>query len=89
MLLLSSIIELLEERRRQGFSTTLQKIRAHTSIRGNNLADAAAKLAVPQYDSLPESQKLKVDLGEVTQPRKANMERLTKKIQANPHLPTA
>jgi ribonuclease HI len=48
MLLLSGITDLLEERHRQGFSTTLHKFRAHTNIRGNDLADAAAKLAVTQ-----------------------------------------
>ncbi len=65
MLLLSGITNLLEERRRQGFGTTLHKIWGHTNIRGTDLADAAAELAVAQYDSLPESQKLKVDVGEV------------------------
>jgi len=59
MLLLSGITDLLEERRRQGFRTTLHKIRAHTNIRGNDLADVAGKLAVTQHESLPESQKIK------------------------------
>jgi len=35
LLLLSGIMDLLEERRRRGFRTTLQKIRAHTTIRGS------------------------------------------------------
>ena len=65
MLLLSGIADLLEERRRRGFRTTLHKIRAHTNIRGNDLADAAAKMAVTQYDSLPESQNLTVVIGEI------------------------
>ncbi len=65
MLLLSGTTDLLEERRRRGFSTTLHKLRPHTNIRGNDLAYAAAKLAVTRYDSLPESQKLKVCVGEV------------------------
>ena len=65
MLLSSGIIDLVEERRRRGFITTLLKIRAHTNIWGNDLADAAATMAVTQYDSLPESHKLKVDVGEV------------------------
>ncbi len=43
VLLLSGITDLLEERRRQGFRTTLHKIRAYTDIRGNELADAVAK----------------------------------------------
>ena len=46
--------DLLEERRRRRFQATLHKIRAHINIRGNDLADAAAKMAVTQYDSLPE-----------------------------------
>jgi hypothetical protein len=49
----------------RGFRTTIHKIRAHTNIRGNDLAYAAVKIAVTQYDSLPESQKLKVDVGKV------------------------
>jgi len=59
MLLLSGITYFLEERRMRGFETTLHKIRAYTKIRGNDLAYAAAKLAVTQYDSQLESQKLK------------------------------
>ena len=65
LLLLSGITDLLEERRRRGFRTPLHKIRAHKNIRGNDLADSAAKMAVAQCDSLPESQILKVDDGEV------------------------
>jgi len=48
MLLLSGITDLLEERRRHAFCTTLHKIRAHSNIRGNDLADAATKMAVTQ-----------------------------------------
>ena len=55
----------LEERRRRGFRTTLRKIWARASIRGNDLADAAAKMPVTKYDFLPELHKLKVDVGEV------------------------
>jgi len=65
MLLLSGITDLLEERHRQGFRATQHKIRAHTNIRGNDLMDAAAKMVVIRYDSLPESQKLRVIVGEV------------------------
>ncbi len=54
LLMLSGIKKLLEERRRRGLRTPLHKIRAHTHIRGNDLADAAAKMAVTQYASLPE-----------------------------------
>jgi hypothetical protein len=65
LLVFSRITDLLDERRRRGFRTTLHKIQAHTNIRGNDLADAAAKVAVKQYDSLSESQSTKVDFGEV------------------------
>ena len=64
-LLLSRTTDLLEERRMQGSRTTLHKIRAHINIRGNDLADTAAKMAVAQYDSLPNSQRPKDDVGEV------------------------
>ena len=64
MLISSGITDLLEEKRRRGFITTLHKIRSHANIRGNVLADVAAKMAVTQYDSLPESQKLRVTVGE-------------------------
>jgi ribonuclease HI len=60
MLLLQSISNLLEDRREKGFSTTLRKIRAHTHIRGNDLADATAKLAVTDFDTLPLDQTLRV-----------------------------
>ncbi len=65
MLLLNGITELLDDRRRKYFRTARHKIRAHTNIRGNDLADAAAKLAVTHYDSLPESRKLEVIIGEI------------------------
>jgi ribonuclease HI len=45
MLLLQSITELLDAMASLGFWTTLHKIWEHTRIRGNDLADAAAKLA--------------------------------------------
>ncbi len=65
MILLSGITDFLEDRRRQRLSITLDKIHAHTNIRVNDLTDAAAKLVITQYDSLPESQKLKATVGEV------------------------
>ena len=46
-------------------STTIQKIRAHTHVRGNDLADAAAKLAVTDFDTLPNEQTLRVDIGAI------------------------
>ena len=57
--------DLLEDKRRMRFSTTLHKIRAHTNIRGYDRADVAAKLAVTTYESLSESQILGVDIGEI------------------------
>ena len=65
MTLLESIVDLLETRKREGRSTTLHKIKAHTNIRGNDLADAAAKLAVRSFDTLPSHQTLRVDIGEI------------------------
>jgi hypothetical protein len=67
-LMLDSIADLLETRRLSGLRTTLHKIRAQTNIRGNDLADAAAKLAVTRYDTLPPPQIRRVDTGE-TAPR--------------------
>ena len=63
-LLLNGITTLLEERKSLGLRTTLQKLRGHTNIRGNDLADTAAKLAVTHYDTLPPAQTRRVDLGE-------------------------
>ena len=54
MLLLKSISHLLESRREKCYSTSLRKIRAHAHIRGSYLADAAAKLAVTDHDTLPQ-----------------------------------
>ena len=48
--LLESIVNLLETRARVGRRTTLHKIRAHTNIRGNDLADAATKMAARNFD---------------------------------------
>ena len=64
-LLMGSITDLLEIKRLSGLSTTLHKIRGHTNIRGNDLADAAAKLAVTHFDTLPSLQKRRVDIGEI------------------------
>ncbi len=44
-LLMDSMTDLLETRRGSGLRTTLHKIRAHTNMWGNNLADAAANQA--------------------------------------------
>jgi len=64
-LLLESITDLLEARQRAGIRTTLHKVRAHTNIRGNDLADAVAKMAVTHYATLPPSQKWRVETGEI------------------------
>ena len=66
MLLLGSIADLPETGRSVGLRTTLHKIRAHTNIMGNDLADAVAKLIVTHFDTLPPSQTLRVDIGETS-----------------------
>jgi len=55
ILLLRSISQLLESRRGKGHSASLCKIRAHIHIRGNDLTDTAAKLAVTEFESLPQA----------------------------------
>ena len=65
MLLLNSITDLLETRKGLGLSTTFHKIRAHTTIPVNYLADAAAKLAVTHYDPLLPTQTRRVETGEI------------------------
>ncbi len=64
-IMLSGITTLLEERKLTGLRTTLHKLRGHTNIRGNDLADAAAKLAVTHFDTIPPSQTKRVDIGEL------------------------
>ncbi len=63
--MLDSITDLLETRQRSGLITTLHKIRAHINIRGNELAEAAAELAVTHYDTLPPSQRRRIETGEL------------------------
>jgi hypothetical protein len=46
-------------------STCLRKIRAHTNIYGNDLADAATKLAVTNYDSIPQAQTMRMKIGAI------------------------
>ena len=67
-LVLDNITDLLETRRFSGLRITLHKIREHTNIRGNDLADAAAKLAVTHYDTLPPPHTRRVETRE-TAPR--------------------
>jgi len=64
-LLLESITDLTETRRSSGLSTTLHKIRAHTNIRGNDLAEAAAKLSVTHYDTLLPPKARRAEIGEI------------------------
>jgi len=64
MLLLEIITELMDTRASLGFKTTLHKIRGHIPIRGNDLADAAAKLAVRSFETLPQAHTIRVDVGE-------------------------
>ena len=59
------ITDLLETRQVKGYSTVLRKIRAHTHIRGNDLADTAAKLAVTDFDTLPGENTLRVEVGSI------------------------
>jgi ribonuclease HI len=70
-LLLGRVTEHLKTRRLAGLSTTLHKIRAHTNTRGNDLVDAAAKLAVTHYETLPPPYTQRVEIGEIA-PRLAH-----------------
>ncbi len=83
MLLLQSILHLLEVRQEKCYFTSLRKIRAHTRKRGNDLADAVAKLAVTDYATLPREHTLRVDTG-VIAPRPPFWVMYT----ANPTTPT-
>jgi hypothetical protein len=67
-LILRSISDLLRSRQTQGFTAALYKLRAHTSIKGNNVADEAAKLAVTFFETLPPGQILRVDVGAIAPP---------------------
>jgi hypothetical protein len=64
-LLLGSITELFETIRLAGLRTTLHKRRDHPIIRGNDLADATAKLTVTHFDTFPPPQTRRVEIGEV------------------------
>jgi hypothetical protein len=88
MLLLGGIAYLRKELRRKDFITTLHNIRAHTNIWGSYLADVAAKLVVAHYESLPETQKLKVAILK-TAPRPPHLVMYTVKPYVPlPHLGT-
>ena len=62
MLPFQSISNLLEIHREKGYSTSLRKIRAHTHIRDNGLADSAAKMTVIDYDTLHGDQTMRVEV---------------------------
>ena len=63
--LIDKIASLILEREHSGRTTTLSKVRAHTNVMGNELADEAAKLSVRQFDELPAAMKISVTLGAV------------------------
>ena len=65
MVLLESITDLVETRRLTSFHMTLYKIKAHTNIRANDLPDAAVKLAVRNFDTLPPAHTTRVGIGEI------------------------
>ena len=67
-LLLGDISDILEDTERKSVRTTLHKTWAHTNIRGNDIVDAAVKLAVTPIESLPEHKILKVVIGEIAPP---------------------
>ncbi len=48
-----------------GLHTILHKMRGHTNIRGSGLANAAAKLAVTHFDTLPPPQTMWIDIGKI------------------------
>ena len=50
---------------KKSHATCLRKIRAHTHIRGIDLADAATKLAVTDLESLPQAHTMRVELGAI------------------------
>ena len=86
-LLLESITDLMECRRSVGFHTALHKVRAHTNIRGNDLAGAAAKRAVQNLDTLPPAQANRVDIGGVAT-RPTHLVMYTVKPPRNPTQPS-
>jgi hypothetical protein len=61
--LLIAIISLIRYREGLNLHTQLQTIRGHTNIRGNDLADTAAKLVVTSFEEIPTSQKIIVTIG--------------------------
>jgi len=64
-LLSKSITDLLDTHRERGFSTTLRKVRGHTHIRGNDLVDAVTNLAVRDFDNLPPTRTLRIEVSSI------------------------
>jgi len=56
--LIAAIVNTLHYRASLCLPTQINKIRGHTNIRGNDLADAAIKLVVTSFEDIPEHQKL-------------------------------
>jgi len=50
--LLRAVVDLILERDRRGFTTFIGKVKAHAGIRGNDLADAAAKVAAERNSGI-------------------------------------
>ena len=61
--LIKAIVDILLYRAGLGLPTVLHKTRGHTNIRGNDLADAAAKRVVTAWDDISEHLKLTVTIG--------------------------
>jgi ribonuclease HI len=61
--LIAAIVDSLLYIAELGFTTILHKIRGHTDIRGNDLADVTGKKVVSNWDDIPEHQKLTVTIG--------------------------
>jgi len=57
--------ELLENHRDRGLATTLRTIKTHSNIRGNDLADEEAKLAVTDLNTLSPDQTIRVEVGSI------------------------
>jgi hypothetical protein len=65
--LLSSIVNTIRYKESLNLPTKLHKIRGHTIIRGNDLADTAAKLMFTFIEEIPALQKLTVTIGKYTE----------------------
>ena len=61
--LLTTIVNLIGYREGLDLPTQLQKNRGHPNIRGNDLADTAAKLVVISFEEIPTVKKITVTIG--------------------------